>query len=73
MVMVGQHKVMERQLNPEKIKHHISHLEEKHTDLNTRIDQMERTGVFDDIELEALKKERLHLKDEIERNKSKLA
>ena len=56
---------MERKLTPEKIKHHISHLEEHHADLDARIDQMERTGVFDDIELESLKKERLHLKDEI--------
>ena len=62
----------ERHLTPEKVKHHIAHLEEKHTELNDRIDQMERTGVFDDIELEKLKKDRLYLKDEIERNKAKL-
>lgn len=64
---------MERKLDPNKIKHHISHLEEKHSDLNSRIDQMERTGVFDDFELENLKKERLHLKDEIDRCNLKLA
>ena len=55
-----------------KIEHHISHLEEKHADLDSRIDQMERTGIFDDFELENLKKDRLFLKDEIERNKVKL-
>lgn len=43
----------------------IRHLEEAHHVLNKRIDGLEKTGVFDDLELENLKKQRLHLKDEI--------
>jgi uncharacterized protein YdcH (DUF465 family) len=43
----------------------IKHLEEAHKVLNKRIDDLERTGVFEDLNLEELKKKRLHLKDEI--------
>ena len=43
----------------------IAHLEELHRVLDKRIDGMESTGVFEDVTLEVLKKQRLHLKDEI--------
>ena len=43
----------------------IKHLEESHHVLNKRIDNLEKTGVFDDLEIEILKKQRLHLKDQI--------
>lgn len=43
----------------------IKHLEEAHHSLNKQIDGLEKTGVFDDIELEKLKKQRLLLKDKI--------
>jgi uncharacterized protein YdcH (DUF465 family) len=43
----------------------LTHLEELHQQLNKRIDGMESTGVFEDATLEVLKKQRLHLKDEI--------
>jgi uncharacterized protein YdcH (DUF465 family) len=43
----------------------IKHLEELHRVLDKRIDGMESTGVFEDTTLEVLKKQRLHLKDEI--------
>ena len=43
----------------------IAHLEELHRVLDKRIDGMEKTGVFEDVTLEVLKKQRLHLKDEI--------
>lgn len=43
----------------------IKHLEETHRILNKKIDGLEKTGVYDDTELENLKKQRLHLKDEI--------
>lgn len=43
----------------------IKHLEELHRVLNKKIDGLEKTGVFGDVELENLKKQRLHLKDEI--------
>jgi uncharacterized protein YdcH (DUF465 family) len=43
----------------------IKHLEELHRVLDKRIDGVESTGVFEDVTLEVLKKQRLHLKDEI--------
>ena len=43
----------------------IKHLEEAHRAFNKRIDRLESTGVFDDAEIQDLKKQRLHLKDEI--------
>lgn len=49
----------------------IKHLEEAHHSLNKQIDGLEKTGVFDDIELEKLKKQRLLLKDKIAILKSK--
>jgi uncharacterized protein YdcH (DUF465 family) len=43
----------------------IKHLEEAHRALDKQIDTLERTGLFEDLKLEELKKQRLHLKDEI--------
>jgi uncharacterized protein YdcH (DUF465 family) len=43
----------------------LKHLLEDHARIDKRIDGMEKTGVFDDATLEVLKKQRLHLKDEI--------
>ena len=43
----------------------IKHLEEAHRVLDKQIDTMERTGIYDDIKIEELKKQRLRLKDEI--------
>lgn len=43
----------------------IAHLEELHRILDKRIDGLESTGVFEDATLEVLKKQRLHLRDEI--------
>ena len=43
----------------------LKHLEDLHHQLDKRIDGMESTGVFEDTTLEVLKKQRLHLKDEI--------
>jgi uncharacterized protein YdcH (DUF465 family) len=44
---------------------HLKHLEDQHRDLNKQIDTLEKTGIFEDHNLEVLKKQRLHLKDEI--------
>lgn len=44
---------------------HLKRLEEDHARIDKRIDGMESTGVFDDTTLEVLKKQRLHLRDEI--------
>jgi uncharacterized protein YdcH (DUF465 family) len=43
----------------------IKHLEEAHRALNKKIDTLEKNGLFEDLKLEELKKQRLHLKDEI--------
>lgn len=43
----------------------IKHLEEAHRMLDKKINGLERSGVFDDFEIEELKKKRLQLKDEI--------
>jgi hypothetical protein len=47
------------------IENRIKHLEDEHAAIDKRIDGMESTGVFEDVTLEVLKKQRLHLKDEI--------
>ena len=43
----------------------IRHLEQAHQALDKRIDGLESTGVFDDVELNNLKKQRLQLKRQI--------
>jgi uncharacterized protein YdcH (DUF465 family) len=43
----------------------IKHLEEAHRALDKKIDTLEKTGVFQDLTLEEMKKQRLHLKDNI--------
>ena len=47
------------------LQNRLKHLEDEHATINKRIDGMESTGVFEDASLEVLKKQRLHLKDEI--------
>lgn len=59
-------------MNKEKIKHHISHLEEKLALLKKQVDEKERTGHYTDNEINELKKEKLHLKDQIEHHKKQL-
>ena len=55
------------------LQNRVRHLEEEHAQLDKRIDGMENTGVFEDATLEVLKKQRLHLKDEIVKIKLKIA
>jgi len=46
--------------------HHFAHLLANHDDLDKRITQAEKGDVnIDELALEKLKKERLHLKDEL--------
>ena len=47
------------------IDNRIKHLEEAHHVLDKRIDGLEKTGVFDDVELTDLKKQRLRLKTQL--------
>ena len=58
-------------VDPEKIKHHIAHLQEKHDNLDKEIQALYKVHESD-LKLETLKKLKLHLKDEIELNKAKL-
>ena len=46
-------------------KNRIKHLEQAHQALDKRIDGLESTGVFDDVELNDLKKQRLRLKTQL--------
>ena len=47
------------------IAYRISVLQEQHDNLNRKIDAVEKSRVFDDLELAELKKKRLHIKDEL--------
>ena len=55
------------------LEHRLKHLEEEHARIDKKIDGLEATGVFEDATLEVLKKQRLHLKDELVKIKLKLA
>ena len=55
------------------LENRLRHLEEEHARIDKRIDGMESTGVFEDVTLEVLKKQRLHLKDEIVKIRLKMA
>lgn len=43
----------------------IKHLELMHESLDKQIDGMEKTGVFDDNQLQVLKKQRLQIRDQL--------
>ena len=51
----------------------IKHLEEAHRALDKQVDTLEKNGLFEDLKLEKLKKQRLLLKDEIVILKNKQA
>jgi uncharacterized protein YdcH (DUF465 family) len=55
------------------LQHRLEHLQKDHAELDKRINGMESTGVFEDATLEVLKKQRLHLKDEIVKIQHKIA
>jgi uncharacterized protein YdcH (DUF465 family) len=55
------------------LQNRVTHLEEEHARLDKRIDGMEKTGVFEDITLEVLKKQRLHIRDELVKLKLNIA
>ena len=57
----------------EHLENRIEHLDREHAQLNKRIDGLEKTGVFNDTTLEVLKKQRLHIRDEIVKLRLKLA
>jgi len=43
----------------------LAHLEEEHHKLDKQIDQMIREGRYEDNNIHVLKKQRLHIRDEI--------
>jgi uncharacterized protein YdcH (DUF465 family) len=55
------------------LQNRVKHLEEEHARLDKRIDGMESTGVFEDVTLEVLKKQRLHIRDELVKLKLNIA
>jgi uncharacterized protein YdcH (DUF465 family) len=55
------------------LQNRVQHLEEEHARLDKRIDGMESTGVFEDTTLEILRKQRLHIRDELVKLKLNIA
>lgn len=55
-------------ITKEKLKHHLKHLEEQHRALDKRIDSDQEPEYITSV----LKRERLQLKDEIERTKDRI-
>lgn len=45
----------------------IKHLEEMHRVLDSKIETLEKTGVYEDTKLHEMKKQKLQLKDELRR------
>ncbi len=46
---------------------HLEELKKKHQNLSTRVEEAQRSPGTDDLELVAMKKQKLRLKEEIER------
>lgn len=59
-------------MHVDSLKHHISHLEDTHDNLDRKIRAMEET-YKDTLSIQEMKRKKLHLKDEIERCRHKLA
>lgn len=53
------------------IEHNLRELEQHHHALDKQIAGLESTGRFDDAQLQHLKKQKLHLRDQIEELKRK--
>ena len=49
------------------------HLEKSHEKLDKEVDTLEKTGLYEDLRIESLKKKRLYLKDELTRCRQQLA
>ena len=51
----------------------LKHLEKEHAKLDKQIDGMEKNGVFSDEHLSKLKKQRLHVKEDLVKLQEQLA
>jgi hypothetical protein len=58
-------------ITKEKLEHHITHLQQKHDELDKEIQVLYNLHE-NDLKVETLKKLKLHLRDEIETTKVKL-
>lgn len=58
-------------MNHLKLQHHLEHLEQRHRELDKEIKEL-YNSYDDEMHLKQLKKERLHLKEEIQQTLSKL-
>jgi hypothetical protein len=54
-------------IEEEKLQRRLHQLQEEHRDLDTAISAMSDQGVFDQLQLQRMKKRKLQLKDEIAR------
>ena len=52
---------------PMSLSSHLQELRKKHQTLSAEVDEAQRTLSFDDLQLSALKKQKLKIKEEIER------
>ena len=46
---------------------HLKELRKRHQDLSTQVEEAQRSPSFDDLQITNLKKQTLHIKEEIER------
>ena len=51
----------------------LKHLEKEHAQLDKKIDKMEQTGMFTDEHMTKLKKQRLHVKEDIAKIQEQIA
>ncbi|KAA6204423.1 MAG: DUF465 domain-containing protein [Candidatus Tokpelaia sp.] len=59
-------------MNDSSLNAHIGSLEEKHEALKKEIAALESEKIYDDAQMSALKRKKLHLKDEIEKYRTQL-
>ena len=56
----------------EDLQHKLTKLQEDHRDLDTKIDHLMATALYDQLAVQRLKKRKLQLKDEIREVRAKL-
>lgn len=56
----------------DQMKNRLADIEQEHTDLDAMISRVAEQGPFDQIQMQRMKKRKLHLKDEINYLRAKL-